>query len=49
VNAALQKLRQRIEENMDFFEHIERAEAIYIVVHKDGKPKKLFFAGYSFD
>jgi hypothetical protein len=41
--------RQMIEDNMDFFESIDRGEAIYIVVYKDGKPDELLFAGYSFD
>jgi hypothetical protein len=44
-----QPTREQIEENMDFFEQIDRGEAIYIVVYKDGKPDELFFAGYSFD
>lgn len=38
-----------IENNMDFFEKVDRGEAIYIVVFKGGKPDELFFAGYSFD
>lgn len=41
--------RPMIEENMDFFEEVERGQAIYIVVHKDGKPSEIFFAGYSYD
>jgi hypothetical protein len=38
-----------IESNMDFFDPIERGQAIYIVVYREGKPDELFFAGYSFD
>jgi len=41
--------RQMIESNMDFFDPIERGQAIYIVVYREGKPDELFFAGYSFD
>jgi hypothetical protein len=44
-----QPTHEMIEANMDFFEKIDRGEAIYIVVYKDGKPDELFFAGYSFD
>jgi hypothetical protein len=35
--------------NLDVFDGIERGQAIYIVVYRDGKPDELFFAGYSFD
>lgn len=38
-----------IEESDDLFEGIERGQGIYIIVHKDGKPDEIFFAGYSFD
>jgi hypothetical protein len=38
-----------IEKNMDFMEDIERGQAIYFVVYKDGRADELFFAGYSFD
>jgi hypothetical protein len=44
-----QPTRQMIESNMDFFEQIDRGQAIYIVVYKNGNPDQLFFAGYSFD
>jgi hypothetical protein len=35
--------------NMGFLEDLERGQGIYILVHKDGKPSQIFFAGYSFD
>ncbi|MFO0892567.1 MAG: hypothetical protein U0790_25920 [Isosphaeraceae bacterium] len=41
--------RAMIEQNMDFFEDIERGHGIAIVVHQDGAPSELFFAGYSYD
>jgi hypothetical protein len=41
--------REMIEQNMDFYEDIERGQGIYIVAHKDGKPAEIFFGGYSFD
>ncbi len=44
-----QPTRSMIEQNMDFLEDVERGQAVYIVVYKDGKPEQLFFAGYSFD
>jgi hypothetical protein len=44
-----QPTRQMIESNMDFFDRIDRGQAVYIVVYKDGKPNELCFAGYSFD
>jgi hypothetical protein len=45
----VQPTHQMIEQNMDFFEDLERGHGIYIVVYKDGKPDEIFFAGYSFD
>ncbi len=44
-----QPTHEMIESNMDFFEKIDRGEAIFIVAYKNGKPDELFFAGYSFD
>jgi hypothetical protein len=41
--------REMIENNMDFFEGIERGHCIYIIVYKDEKPDEILFAGYSFD
>jgi hypothetical protein len=44
-----QPTRGMVEENMDFLEDVERGHCVYVVVHKDGKPSELLFAGYSFD
>jgi hypothetical protein len=41
--------RQIIEANMDFFDRIDRGQAVFIIVYEDGRPKELFFAGYSYD
>ncbi len=41
--------REMIEANMDFFDSIERGQAIYIVVYREGEPHGLLFAGYSYD
>jgi hypothetical protein len=44
-----QPTHEMIEENMDFFEEIERGQGISIIVYKEGKPDEIFFAGYSYD
>jgi hypothetical protein len=41
--------RAMVEENMDFFEDIERGHGIYIIVYQNDQPSELFFAGYSYD
>jgi len=41
--------RAMLEQNMDFFEDIERGHGIYVVAYKDGQPDEILFAGYSFD
>ena len=41
--------RQMVKENMDFFEDVERGQAVYFVLFQDGKPSELFFAGMSYD
>ena len=40
---------EMVEQNMDFYEDIERGQGIYIVIYKDGSPSEYFFGGYSFD
>jgi hypothetical protein len=44
-----QPTRQAVEDNMEFFEDLERGHGIYIVLYKDDKPDEILFAGYSFD
>ncbi len=41
--------REMVEASMDFYDDIERGQAIYIVVYADGRPSEIFFAGTSFD
>jgi hypothetical protein len=41
--------RATIEENMDFFDEIERGQGIYIVAYANEQPSEIFFAGYSYD
>jgi hypothetical protein len=36
-------------EQAEFWEDIERGHGICCVVYENGKPKELFFAGYSYD
>ncbi len=44
-----QPTSEMIEQNMNFFEGIERGHGICIIVYKDGRPDAIFFAGYSYD
>lgn len=44
-----QPTRGMVENNLDFFEPMERGHCIYFAVYKDGKPHEILFAGYSFD
>jgi hypothetical protein len=41
--------REMVEEDMEFYEDIERGQGIYIIVSKGGEPSEIFFGGYSFD
>jgi hypothetical protein len=41
--------RVMVEENMEFYEDIERGQGISIIVSKGGEPSEIFFGGYSFD
>ena len=45
----IQPTHAMIEENLDFYEDIERGQGIYIVAYQNAKPDEYFFAGYSFD
>ena len=38
-----------VEDNMDFFEEIERGQGVCFVVYASDRPSEIFFAGYSFD
>jgi hypothetical protein len=41
--------REMVAENMDFLEEVERGQAIYFVLFRDGNPSEIFFAGVSYD
>ena len=44
-----QPTRGMVKANMDFFEDVERGQAVYFVLFQDGRPNELFFAGMSYD
>jgi hypothetical protein len=41
--------RAAVEANMDFLEDIERGQAVYCTLYRNGQPDELLFVGYSFD
>jgi len=41
--------RANVEENMEFFDELERGQGIYFVVYENGRPSEILFAGYSYD
>lgn len=40
---------EAVQDNEDFWENLERGVARYIIIYEGDVPKKIFFAGYSFD
>lgn len=44
-----QPTRAAVEANMDFLEDVERGQAVYVTLYRNGVPDELLFAGYSFD
>jgi len=41
--------REMVAQNMDFFEEIERGQAIYFILYANSVPSEIFFAGMSYD
>src|SRR4051794_29749395 len=41
--------REQVEDDMAFLDDIERGEAVFSVLWKDGQPDEVMFAGYSCD
>ncbi len=41
--------RSMVEQNMDFFEELDRGHGTSIVLFRDGRPSEILFAGYSYD
>jgi hypothetical protein len=44
-----QPTREMVLENMDFLANLDRGQAIYFLLFRDGKPSEIFFAGMSYD
>lgn len=44
-----QPTREIVEQNMEFFEDLERGHCVYIILYKSGRPDEILFAGYSID
>ena len=40
---------EAIEKSDEFFERLERGQGVYIILYQQGKPRKIYFAGYSYD
>jgi hypothetical protein len=38
-----------IEKSDEFIDRLERGQGVYIILYEQGKPKKIYFAGYSYD
>jgi hypothetical protein len=41
--------REDVENNLEFFDGIERGQGVYTVVYANNKSSAIFFGGYSFD
>jgi hypothetical protein len=40
---------EAIEKSDEFIDRLERGQGVYIVLYQEGKPEKIYFAGYSYD
>jgi hypothetical protein len=38
-----------LEDVDELFDQIERGQGVYVIVHENGEPSQIFFAGYSYD
>ena len=38
-----------VRESDDLWEDLERGQARYVILYEGDEPKRIFFAGYSFD
>ena len=41
--------RAQVLREMDFFEDLDRGQAVYVTLYRDGRPDEYLFAGYSYD
>ena len=44
-----QPAREIIERSDEFIDSLERGQGVCIILHQNGKPHEIYFAGYSFD
>jgi len=44
-----QPTQEIIERSDEFIDSLERGQGVYIILHQNGKPHEIYFAGYSFD
>jgi hypothetical protein len=44
-----QPTQEMIERSDEFIDSLERGQGVYIILHKEGKPQEIYFAGYSYD
>jgi hypothetical protein len=40
---------EAIEKSDEFIDRLERGQGVYIILYQQGKPEKIYFAGYSYD
>jgi len=40
---------EAIEKSDEFIDRLERGQGVYILLYQQGKPQKIYFAGYSYD
>ena len=44
-----QPTQEIIERSDEFIDSLERGQGVYIILHQNGKPHQIYFAGYSYD
>ena len=44
-----QPAQETIERSDEFIDSLERGQGVYIILYHQGKPREIYFAGYSFD
>ncbi len=40
---------ETIEKSDEFIDRLERGQGVYIILYQQGRPEKIYFAGYSYD
>jgi hypothetical protein len=49
VFGTVRPTHEMVENNLDFFEDLERGQGVYAIIYKGDMPDEILFAGYSFD